>query len=391
MRLSQGSRSSFCSAGPVSLAPTPRPPYFVVVGRDVFRYESYWKGQFWAQTFGSVVSSVTSTIRTKGCRASCLRSKMLVRSASRSTVRPAIPSSPSKPRSQPRLMRSPSAPGAVPGAGVAVQAIQGSSSVPTGLDDRVDQGFVAPHAIHADQVTVFRRDLDRLLEVLQREGSRVTEAVLGLRDPLHDARMRQVALDAGRRVAMAALEPPVVLLVHDVAVHARAWVGREIREALGVDEGERADAGRDSKQADESDDQPPSRHGASDGVIRLTSRPAYRRSADGSGPSSRTRPEVPPRLRSRWRPRSDPPSTCRWCASQRLRRSRPRAPAGDAGEPPSCARVRRGEAGGSSRRCARRSRGKSRTFAESRYPRRGRRGPDRRSTSGACAPRGPAR
>src|SRR5574339_359073 len=89
MRLSHGSLSSFCSAGPLSLAPRPRPPYFVVVGSDVLRYVSYWNGQFCAQTLGSSVASVTSTRRTKGCRASCLRSKMLVSSASSSTVRPA--------------------------------------------------------------------------------------------------------------------------------------------------------------------------------------------------------------------------------------------------------------------------------------------------------------
>src|SRR5262245_36669133 len=267
MRLSQGSRSSFCSAGPVSLAPRPRPPYFVVVGSDVFKYESYWNGQFWAQTFGSVVSSVTSTIRTKGCRASCLRSKMFVRSGSRITVRPAIPSNPSKPRSQPRLMRSPlriaSALGAVPGPGVTVQAIQRSPPVPTGLHDCVDQGFVTPQAIRADEVTVLRRDLDRLLEVLQRKGGRVAKAVLGLRHPLHDARVRQMTLDAGRGVAMATLEPRVVLLVHDVAIHARARIRRKIGEALRVDEGERADADRNPQQADKPDDKPRSRHESS--------------------------------------------------------------------------------------------------------------------------------
>src|SRR5262249_54192678 len=71
-----------------------------------------------------------------------------------------------------------STPGAVPGAGVTVQAIQRSPPVPTGLDDCVDQGFVTSQAIRADEVTVLRRDLDRLLEVLQREGGRVAKAVL---------------------------------------------------------------------------------------------------------------------------------------------------------------------------------------------------------------------
>src|SRR5262245_50132748 len=115
--------------------------------------------------------------------------------------------------------RTASASGAVPGAGVTVQAIQRSPPVPAGLDDRVDQGFVTSQAIRADQITVVRCDLDRLLEVLQRERSRVTKPVLGLRHPLHDAGMRQMTLDAGRGVAMAALEPRVILLVHDVAIH----------------------------------------------------------------------------------------------------------------------------------------------------------------------------
>src|SRR5262249_23312034 len=77
----------------------------------------------------------------------------------------------------------------------------------------------------------------------------------------HDAGMRQMTLDAGRGVAMAALEPRVVLLVHDVAVHARARIGRQVGEALRVDEGERAHADRNPQQADEGNDKPRSRHG----------------------------------------------------------------------------------------------------------------------------------
>ena len=50
-------------------------------------------------------------------------------------------------------------------------------------------------------------DLDRLLEVLQRERRRVAEPVLGLSHPLREASVRQVALDARGHVAVAALEP----------------------------------------------------------------------------------------------------------------------------------------------------------------------------------------
>src|SRR5215470_6640994 len=192
IRLSQGSRSSFCSAKPPSLAPRPRPPYFVVVGSDVFRYESYCWGQFWPQSFGSVVSSVTSTTRTNGCRASCLRSKMFVRSARSSTVTPAIPTSASTAMSQPprhpfmSFLR-PSATGAVSGVGMAVQAIEAAMGATGRVDHRLDETVVTPHTVDAHHVAVARRDLDRLLEVLECEGDGVAKAVLALGQPLRDS------------------------------------------------------------------------------------------------------------------------------------------------------------------------------------------------------------
>ena len=81
---------------------------------------------------------------------------------------------------------------------------------------------------------------------------------------IHFARpcVRQVALDAGRGVPVAALQPGVVLLVHDVAVHAGARVGREVREALGVDEGERADSDRDADEDGEQEESRNRRHRA---------------------------------------------------------------------------------------------------------------------------------
>src|SRR5215831_4666120 len=253
MRLSQGSRSSFCAAGPVSLAPSPRPPYLVVVGSEVRRYESYCRGQFWLQTFGSVVSSVTSTIRTKGCLASCLRSKMLVSSANRITLRPAMPNSASSGSSQVRhlAMSGPSAAGSVPGGGVAVKTIEAPVRPARRVGHGIDEALVTAHAVHAHDVAVVRGDLDRLLEVLQGEGGGVTEAVVGLGQPLREARVRQMALDARRGVPVAALEPAVVLIVHDVAVHARARIGGKVGETVRVDERERADPDWDSQQAGE--------------------------------------------------------------------------------------------------------------------------------------------
>ena len=85
-------------------------------------------------------------------------------------------------------------------------------------------------------------------------------------------RVRQVALDAGGGVAVAALQPGVVLLVHDVAVHARARVGREVREALRVDEGEGADSDRDADEDGEQEE-----------PGEPTSSPHYRRSSPTLG------------------------------------------------------------------------------------------------------------
>src|SRR5262249_57023525 len=81
----------------------PGPPYFVPVGSEVRRYVSYSFGQLPPQTLGSIVSSVTSTTRTKDCRASCLRSKMLVRSARSRTVSPATAAKASTTKSHVRL------------------------------------------------------------------------------------------------------------------------------------------------------------------------------------------------------------------------------------------------------------------------------------------------
>src|SRR5262245_25875046 len=256
MRRSQGSLSSFCSAGPPSLAPRPRPPYFVAVGSEVLRYESYWNGQFWPHTLGSMVSSVTSTTRTKACRASCLRSKMLVSRDRRSTVSPATARKPRDTSHQFRRIGPPpapeftpgSAPGAMARAGMTVQTVELAPARSGARGHRLQEGAVAAHAVVQHDAPVVGRDLDWLLEILQGERDRVPEPVVGLGQPLDQALVRQVTLDAGGGVPVAALEPGVVLLVHDVTVHAGPRIGGEIGEALGVHEGEGADAGRDAEE-----------------------------------------------------------------------------------------------------------------------------------------------
>src|SRR5215510_4730010 len=112
----------------------------------------------------------------------------------------------------------------------------------------MDEVRMAPHTVGLDESSITRGDLDGLLEVLQGEGSGVAKAVVRLGDPLGEACVGQVALDASGHMPVPALEPRVVLRVHDVAVGARARVGGEVGEALGVDEGERTDPRGDSHE-----------------------------------------------------------------------------------------------------------------------------------------------
>jgi hypothetical protein len=109
----------------------------------------------------------------------------------------------------------------------------------------MDEVGMTSHTVGLDESSITWGDLDRLLEVLQGEGGRVAKAVVRLGDPLGEACMGQVALDAPGHMPVSALEPSVVLRVHDVAVGARARVGGKIGEALSVDEGESTDPRRD--------------------------------------------------------------------------------------------------------------------------------------------------
>src|SRR5262249_40833964 len=82
-----------------------------------------------------------------------------------------------------------------------------------------------------------------------------------------------------------ALEPRVILLVHDVAIHACAGIRRKIREALRVDEGERADTDRNPQQANKRDDKRRPCH-----RTPFTGKADPRRPARGRAPDRAARP-----------------------------------------------------------------------------------------------------
>ena len=78
-----------------------------------------------------------------------------------------------------------SAAGLVAGARVAVQAVE---LLPRRRDrHRVDDGGMAAQAVGPHDLPVPGRDLDGLLENLQREGRRVAEPMIGLDHPLRQA------------------------------------------------------------------------------------------------------------------------------------------------------------------------------------------------------------
>src|SRR5262245_36078834 len=132
-----------------------------------------------------MVSSLTSATRTNGWRASILRWKMLVSRASSRTVTPAVAANASATSSHVRPLGvsrvaviASSAARTVAGAGVAVQAVELPVPWIRAGGDVVHQRVVAAHAVHPHQLAVVRRDLDRLLPVLERERRGMPEPVL---------------------------------------------------------------------------------------------------------------------------------------------------------------------------------------------------------------------
>src|SRR5262249_7367461 len=206
--------------------------------------------------------------------------------------------------------RAPSTSRSVACSRVTVRALELVAQGPGSLVDGVDEVSVTAEAIGLSDSPIVRSDLDRLLEVLEGEGHGVTEAVIGLGEPLGQPSRGQVTLDAGGGVPVPALEPGVVLLVHDVTVHAGARVGRQIREALGVSEGEGAhagehpdEAGKDQRQSRAAHHSPPvnaAEHSASNAsephmhLLTVLAKPH-----EDSG----QRLETPARSCNRWPPR----------------------------------------------------------------------------------------
>src|SRR5262245_20229387 len=231
MRVSHGNWSAFC-AGDAS-----PPPKFVRLGSTVFRYESYSRGQFVPQTFGSTVSSVTSTSRTYCCFASVLRWMMFTRSAVVPATATAVTTAMTVVSCHiffsgtfGSMSRLPLVPRGVPDAAMAMNAQHRVLVRRAPVHQLRDHVSVAGDTVLLEDARVPGPDADRLRKVLQRERLAVVPAVHRLRPPLRQKAVWQVALHAGRHCVVRAVLPGGVLLPHDVAVHARPRIRRDGRE-----------------------------------------------------------------------------------------------------------------------------------------------------------------
>jgi len=100
---------------------------------------------------------------------------------------------------------------------------------------------VTAQAILLQRFRVGGFDLDRFMEIHQRERLAVAVSVVGFSKILGKKIMRQVAIDAGGRGVVGGFGPGVVLWLHDVAIHTSAGIGGKIAKPLAVIEGEKPD------------------------------------------------------------------------------------------------------------------------------------------------------
>ena len=116
-----------------------------------------------------------------------------------------------------------------------------------GRAHRLDDGLVAAAAVRLGDRPAGRQRADWLGERAGGEVERMPEAVAGLRRILGHERVGHVTVVAHGDRAMAALDPAVVLLVHDVAVRAGPRVVGHVGPASRVGERVGAEAERGSE------------------------------------------------------------------------------------------------------------------------------------------------
>ena len=124
---------------------------------------------------------------------------------------------------------------------VAMQAIGGFIAVD--VIHLVGDGRVAVETTVLGHAAIERRDLNGFGKISEREGGAVAESIQPFDSVLgYDGIMGRVAIVARRHRLVAAVVPAVILIAHDVTIDAGCRVIGQVGCALGIGEGEKAQA-----------------------------------------------------------------------------------------------------------------------------------------------------
>ena len=132
----------------------------------------------------------------------------------------------------------------------AVERIVGDVAM---TDNLADEPAMASQAVVLEDRRRARVELNRVVEILEREAPRVPIAVLHLRRVFADQVVRHVAIVADGDSMVAGVLPTVVLLAHEVAVYTRGRIVGEVRPAFGGVKREAASAGEYADESGEGD------------------------------------------------------------------------------------------------------------------------------------------
>ena len=120
------------------------------------------------------------------------------------------------------------------GAAMAMDALHGILMRRAASHDVVDEVRVAPQAVVLQGCGIPGGDHDRLVEVHEGEALRVAIAVVCLGDIFGNEFVRQMTVNAPSDRMVGPAAPGCVLLIHHMAVPARAGVGGEVAQAFAV-------------------------------------------------------------------------------------------------------------------------------------------------------------
>jgi hypothetical protein len=97
-----------------------------------------------------------------------------------------------------------------------------------------DGNGMAVHTIMLEGIEISRTNTNRFAKILEGKGLGMVPAVVEFDEVFLRQGMRHVAIIAGSGHAVARLGPGIIVLPHDVTVHAGLGLIAEVREPLGI-------------------------------------------------------------------------------------------------------------------------------------------------------------